>query len=130
MIRKAIVASGIVIAALALVLDGTATVAQACGGCGGCRTRCCRPTCCSTCYVAPAPCCTTCYAPAYYAPACCGNMYGVPVYASYARPVYASPVYNAAPSYAMPVFAGSSRSIAVPASYISTRSTVRTMYVR
>jgi hypothetical protein len=122
MIRKAIFASGLVIAALAIVLDGTATDVQACGGC---RTRCCRTSCCNTCYYAPAPCCTTCYAPAYYAPACCANVYSVPVYAS-----YASRPYYAAPSYSTPIIAGSPRSMAVTVSYIGSRTSVRKVLVR
>ena len=130
MIRKAIVASGIVFAALAIVLDGAVTDAQACGGCRsrcntcytcytGCAPRC-RPRCCNTCYAAPAPCYSTCYT-TYAAPACCVNMYSVPVYAN-----YASRPYYTAPMYAAPVAAHAPRSVAVPVSYVGTR----TVYAR
>jgi hypothetical protein len=37
MVRKAVVFAGLFLASLAFVLDTTATLAEACGRCGGCR---------------------------------------------------------------------------------------------
>jgi hypothetical protein len=108
MVRKTVVVAGLFLAALAFVLDSTASNAEACGGCrrgcgygggcgytvsyyrgggcGGCYARCAPvcPTPCTTCATCcPAP-CTTCYAPVYVAPACCA--YAVP--ATVYTPVY------------------------------------------
>ncbi|MBI3862990.1 MAG: hypothetical protein HY290_13950 [Planctomycetia bacterium] len=85
MVRKCAYVLGIVLGVSALVLDGTASTAEACGGCRNrCRSRCnscCAPTCCAPACCAPAPCysscgscstcysapsCSTCYTPGYY----------------------------------------------------------------
>jgi hypothetical protein len=113
MLRKTFLFSGLLLAALAFVLDGSATNAEACGGCrggcgGGCGYSggccgggygygggCCRRRCCSS-YS------TCCYTPVYVAPTCCaygypGTMYA-PAYVNaprtqyYVSPVRTSPV--------------------------------------
>jgi hypothetical protein len=143
MIRKAIIASGIVLVALALVLDGTATVAEACGRCGGCGYRGCGyGGCgyggygggygggCGGCGYGG--CGYGGYGYSGYSGACCVNMYSMPVYSSYAsRPYYAAPLY------APPVIVSTPRSYSVPSSYnavpgnyISSRTYVRPAFVR
>ena len=120
MLCKTFVFSGLLLAALAFVLDGSATNAEACGGCGGCRCGCgygggccgggygyggygygggcCRRRCCSS--------CTTCCAtPVYVAPTCCAyggypGMYA-PAYVN-ARPYFVAPAAPVA-TYGMPV---------------------------
>ena len=88
MIRKAIITSGIVLAALALVLEGTATVAEAGGRCGygGCGYG----RGCGYGYGGYGYGCS--YGGYGYAYGVGG--YGMPVYASYAsRPYYTAPIY-------------------------------------
>jgi hypothetical protein len=122
MLRKTFLFSGLLLAALAFVLDGSATNAEACGGCrggcgGGCGYSggcgggygygggygggcCARRRCCSSCS-------TCCYTPVYVAPTCCaygypGTMYA-PAYVNAPRTqYYASPALPVA-NYGMPV---------------------------
>lgn len=94
MVRKSALVLGMLVAAW-FAVDVTAPSAEACGGCGGCRTRCCRPRCCSPCY-------STCYSGCYAAPACgsCGSYCAT---AYYAAPVYAAPACSTcATGYAVP----------------------------
>src|SRR5262245_40455448 len=121
MLSKTFVFSGLLLAALAFVLDGSATNAEACGGCGGCRRGCgygggccgggysygggyggggcCRRRCCSS--------CTTCCAtPVYVAPTCCAyggypGMYA-PAYVNARTQYYVAPAAPVA-TYGMPV---------------------------
>ena len=94
MVRKFLFALGILLGVSALVVDGTASTAEACWGCrtSCCRTTC-RPRCCEPVCVAPSP--PPCYSGCYSScrPRCrpaCSSCYA-PVYA----PVYAAPVYSA-----------------------------------
>jgi hypothetical protein len=143
MVRKCAYVLGILLGVAVLAIDGTASTAEACGGCGGgcgggwgggwggCRTRCCRPRCgtsCNTCYSG----CNSCgsygsygnyapsYAPSYAAPSCssCTTSYAAPVYYGYPTPVNVSqvPGYGAQYNYSAPV-------VAYPA-----RTTYRTNY--
>jgi hypothetical protein len=144
MLRKTVVLSGLVLSALAFILDGTATNAEACGGCrrgcgsggcgsggyysssyysgGGCGSCCAtRRTCCAT------P-CYTCCTPTYVAPACCGTYIypGTTVYA----PAYAS--YGVRPYYVGPAAPASTHGmpVVVPAGYRVTYRPLLVSYSR
>jgi hypothetical protein len=108
MVRKCAIAFGILLSVAALVLDGSASTAEACGGCGGCgggggcgifsgcRTSCCQPRCCaSSCNScsAVAPSCSTCSAGhyAYPAPVYVARVPGYGAQNSYAAPVVSAP---------------------------------------
>jgi hypothetical protein len=139
MLRKTVVLSGLVLAALAFILDGTATNAEACGGCrrgcgygggcgggyassyyyrgsygGGCGSCCTtyRPCCATPAYTCCAP---ACAAPACGAAACCGTYIypGTTVYA----PAYAS--YGVRPYFAGPAVPASTNGmpVVVPQGY-------------
>ena len=116
MVRKMAIAFGILLGVSAVVLDGSASTAEACWGCrSGSRTSCCRSSCwaprscCSTCY-APAPCynsCNSC-APVYVAPACSSCSAS---YYAYPAPINVAqvPGYGAQYGYAVPVINAPSR---------------------
>jgi hypothetical protein len=118
MMRKSMVASGLIVAVVALLVGATPSTAEAfhrsrrccysscrssCNTCySGCST-CYAPSSCNTCYAPCAPACTSCApacttcAPACNtcnaAPSCCGNGYSssyrsAPAYVSYSREPY------------------------------------------
>ena len=111
MMRKSILASGLVVALAALFLGATPETASACHrsrccGYSSCRsscysscTTCYVPSSCNTCYVPCAPACTTC-APAcstcYVPSSCCGGGYSYSYRSSYA-PAYVT--YGGQPGY-------------------------------
>ena len=115
MVRKLAIACGILLGVSAVVLDGSASTAEACWGC---RTRCCRSSCC-----APRSCCSTCYAPAPCYNSCnscnsCGPVYVAPACSSCSTSYYAYPApinvaqvpgYGAQYGYAVPVINAPSR---------------------
>src|SRR5579871_2534867 len=120
MVRKSLFAFGILLGVLVFVVDGTAVTAEACGGCGGCRSRCgsgCYSGCygyTTTYYAAPvySSCggCNTCGGASYYAApttgcSTCATGYAVPYYAySVPAPVmYAAPTYSFRYGYTVPV---------------------------
>lgn len=109
MVRKCAFVFGILLGVSALVVDGSASTAEACGGCRTrcCRPRCCAPTCCTTTCYAPAPCCSSC-GTVYVAPSCSTCSTG---YYAYSTLVYVSqvPSYGAQYSYAAPVLSAPSR---------------------
>ena len=127
MVRKCVFVFGMLLGASALVLDGTASTAEACGGC---RSRCCRPRCgsCYTSCYAPAPCCAPapCYSScgtcstAYYAPPSCSTC--STGYYGYPTPVNAVqvPGYGAQYGYSVPAQIYPSRTI-YRAKYVTMR---------
>jgi hypothetical protein len=104
MVRKFVFALGILLGVSALVIDGSASTAEACwgcrSGCGGCGSGCWRSSCGSSCY-------RGCFGGCHRS--CCSSGYSS--YSSCYAPVYAAPVYGA------PGCSSCSARYAVPGTY-------------